>query len=156
MNTLKTSFIKNAIITFLILISSVVFAQRNMIQFELEFSTIGIAATYEGFISDHMSLGAKLGLLTLGAEANYYLKPMDFDSWNSHIGVSYDLTMAWPATSFIHGPSLLIGIDHISGGGFFFGLEGGAMLANYTVDEPVDYRPKFYPMINLKLGKMLK
>jgi hypothetical protein len=81
---------------------------------------------------------------------------MSYNSWNGHIGLCYDLTLAWSATSFIYGSSVVLGVEHISTSGFFIGLEGGAMFARYTVDEPEDYRPKFYPLINLKLGKLLK
>jgi len=81
---------------------------------------------------------------------------MDFDSWNGHVGVKYDLSIAIRAVSFMYGPSMVLGVEHISSKGFFDGLEGGVLLANYTVDEPEDYRPKFYPLINFKLGRLLK
>jgi len=48
-------------------ISTGVYAQRNLVQLEMGISPVGIAASYERLIGDHFSLGAKLGLVTIGA-----------------------------------------------------------------------------------------
>jgi hypothetical protein len=155
METKKINFTKKIIVVLLMVTSTGVLAQRNLIHFEMEFSTIAFAANYERFITDHFSLGAKLGIVTIGAEANYYLKPMDYNIWNGHIGISYDLTAAWPILTSIYGPTAVLGVDHISSSGFFIGLEGGAMLAQYG--DLTDANPRtFYPMINFKIGKLLK
>lgn len=72
MDTNKTIFIKKTIIALLIINSTGAFVQKNRIHFKIKFSTIAFAANYERVITDHFSLGAKLGRITYGTEANYY------------------------------------------------------------------------------------
>lgn len=139
----------------LITMSTEVFAQKNLIDGELSLSTGAIAVNYEGFIINHFSLGAKLGLATIGAKANYYFKTLSKDQWNGHVGLGYELTFAWPETAFIYGPTFIIGGEHISSRGFLIGLEGGVMSATYGDNATYgDHGKPIYPMINFKIGKL--
>ena len=141
------------IIDLFISVSTSTFAQKHLLDAEIGFSTISLAASYEGFISDHFSLGAKLGFVTLGAERNYYLKSIANDQWNAHVGLGYELTAAWPITAAIWGPTVMVGVEHIFNGGLLIGLEGGVMFATYG--DTADYnRNQLYPMINLRLGRI--
>ena len=141
------------IIVFFISVSTSTYAQKNLIDAEIGFSTVSLAASYEGFVSDHFSLGAKLGFVTIGAEGNYYFKPLTYQQWNGHVGLGYELTAAWPITSAIWGPTIMVGVEHISKRGLLIGLEGGAMFATYG--DTTDYnRNLLYPMINLRLGRI--
>jgi len=143
------------ILILLLLISSSrgVFAQKNLLGGELSLSTVAVAASYERFITNHFSLGAKLGLITIGAKANYYFKSIGTDQWNGHVGLGYELTAAWPVFSGIYGPTLIIGGEHILSSGFLIGLEGGVMDVNFG-DGVDNNGSSFYPMINFKLAKL--
>ena len=57
--------------------------------------TLWTDSNYKGFVSSHFSLGAELGLFTIGAEANYYFDNFNFDQWNGHVGLGYKLTIAF-------------------------------------------------------------
>ena len=65
------------------------FAQKHVFGSEISFSIVSLAANYEGFVSSHFSLEAKLGLVTIRAEANYYFDNFNFDQWNGHVGPGY-------------------------------------------------------------------
>jgi hypothetical protein len=142
------------VFVFLMLISIGSFAQKHVLGSEISFSTLSLAANYEGFVSSHFSLGAKLGLFTIGAEANYYFDNFNFDQWNGHVGLGYELTGAWPVLSGIYGPTLTVGVEHISASGFLIGLDGGIMSATYF--DEYSSGNQIYPLINLKIAKVLK
>lgn len=80
---------------------------------------------------------------------------MDYNIGNGHIGICYDLKLAWRILTSIYGPTMVLGVDHISGSGFLIGLEGSPMLVYYGDLTDANART-FYPMINLKIGKLLK
>jgi len=98
-------------------------------------------------------MGAKLGLITLGAKANYYFKPIDYNQWNGHVGLGYELSFAWIVPNTIFGPTLVIGTEHLSTGGFLIGLEGGVIGASYGNTTDNSGNP-VYPIINLKVSKL--
>lgn len=146
---------KTLIIVFLMLISIVSFAQKHLVGSEISFTTLSMDANYEGFVSDHFSLGAKLGFLTIGAKTSYYFAPITTSQWNGHIGLRYELTGAVPITSFIWGPTFVGGVERISKRGIIIALEGGAMVATYG-DTSESNRNPIYPMINIKLARLLQ
>jgi len=49
-------------------------------------------------------MGAKLGLITLGAKVNDYFKPIDYNQWND---LGYELSFAWIVPNTIFGPTLV-------------------------------------------------
>ena len=83
------------VFVFLMFISIGSFGQKHVLGSEISFSTLSLAANYEGFVSSHFSLGAKLGLFTIGAEANYHFDNFNFDQWTGHVGLGYKLTIAF-------------------------------------------------------------
>jgi len=52
-------------------------------------------------------MGAKLGLITLGAKVNDYFKPIDYNQWNGHVDLGYELSFAWIVPNTIFGPTLV-------------------------------------------------
>lgn len=142
---------KKLIIILSIFVTGTCVAQENIFNGHFNATTTYIGIEYERILADRIGLAANVGLLGIGTSAKIYMKEVNYDDVNVHLGLSYHAQFGVINWKAAYGLTLNTGIDYFSYNNMFLGLDLGMSMHSASLENDSDGP---IPMVTFKVGKI--